>query len=49
METFVNKTDRYIVTIRPGKLSDEEFKKVLDDAARRFYAEIQKEKAQANR
>jgi len=39
-------TETAIVRIHPGKLSDEERRAVLEDAAKRFYMAIQKSKSQ---
>lgn len=42
MEVFIYETDKAIVRIHPGKLTEEERKVVLENAMRKFYAEIQK-------
>lgn len=40
-------TDKAIVRIHPGKLSEEERKVVLENAARKFYKAIQQQKQKA--
>jgi hypothetical protein len=42
MEVFIYETEKAIVRIHPGKLSEEERKEVLKNAMREFYAAIQK-------
>ena len=41
-EPFVYETEKAIVRIHPGKMTDEEFRATLEKAARKFYAEIRK-------
>lgn len=38
-------SEKYIVRIHPGKLTEEERKAVLEDAAKRFFKAIEKGKA----
>ena len=38
------RTSRFIVRNHPGKLSDEELKAVVEEAAKRFDMEIQKQR-----
>lgn len=46
MEVFTYETENAIVRIHPGKMSEEERKVVLENAMRKFYAAIQKQKSQ---
>lgn len=39
---FVYETDNAVVRIHPGKLTEEERKVVIENAARKFYQAIQK-------
>lgn len=39
-EVKVYETDTAIVRVHPGKLTDEELRKVLEDASRQFYKAI---------
>lgn len=41
-EPFVYETERAIVRIHPGKLSSEEFRATIEQAARKFYSDIKK-------
>lgn len=36
------KTDKYIVRVHPGKLTEEQLREVLENAARDFFRAIQK-------
>lgn len=45
MEPMVVELGTALVRIHPGKLSDEERRKVLEDACKRFYAAICKDDA----
>lgn len=42
LEPFVRKTEKAIITIYPGKMTDEERRRVLEEAAQRFYKAIQR-------
>ena len=44
-EVFVYETEKAIVRIHPGKLTEEERREVLENAMRKFYAAIQKSKS----
>lgn len=44
MEPTVVQGDRYKVTVHPGKLQGDELRAVLEDAAKTFWKEIQKQK-----
>lgn len=49
-EPFVYETEKAIVRIHPGKMTDEEFRATIEQAARKFYADIRKsEKKKENR
>jgi hypothetical protein len=41
-EPFVYETEKALVRIHPGKMTDEEFRTTLEKAARKFYADIRK-------
>ncbi len=41
---FIYETENAIVRIHPGKLTEEERKVVLENAARKYYEAIQKQK-----
>ena len=41
-EPFVYETERAIVRIHPGKMSGEEFRATIEEAARKFYSDIKK-------
>ena len=41
-EPFVYESEKAIVRIHPGKLSQEEFRTTIEAAARKFYSDIKK-------
>lgn len=41
-EVFTYESEKGIVRIHPGKMTDEEFRATLEQAARKFYADIRK-------
>jgi hypothetical protein len=41
-DPFVYETDRAVVRIHPGKMSGEEFRATIEEAARKFYSDIKK-------
>lgn len=43
-DVFIYETENAIVRIHPGKLTEEERKVVLENAARKYYEAIQKQK-----
>lgn len=48
-DVFVYETEKAIVRIHSGKLTEEQRKEVLTSAAKEFYLAIQKDKAQLQR
>lgn len=43
MEVFTYETEKAIVRIHPGKSSEEEFRAIIEEAARKFYSDIRKD------
>lgn len=41
-EVFTFESEKAVVRIHPGKMTDEEFRATLEEAARKFYADIRK-------
>ncbi len=41
-EVFTYESEKAVVRINPGKMTDEEFRATLEKAARKFYSDIKK-------
>lgn len=41
-EVFTFESEKAVVRIHPGEMTDEEFRATLEQAARKFYADIRK-------
>lgn len=49
MEVFTYETEKAVVRIHPGKLSKEEFRTTIEQAARKFYSDIRKDSKKEKR
>jgi hypothetical protein len=41
-EVFTYESEKAVVRIHPGKMTDEEFRATIEKAARKFYSDIKK-------
>lgn len=49
MEVFTYETEKAVVRIHPGKLTNEEFRTTIEQAARKFYSDIRKDSKKEKR